>query len=68
MDKFDQLKDLMEAKFNEINNKLLEMQNKINLLEIKFQIMFGKDEIKDKNNEFDQKRIERLHNEINYII
>lgn len=66
MDKFDQLKDLMEAKFNEINNKLLEMQNKINLLEIKFQIMFGKDE--SKNNEFDQKRIDNLHNEINYII
>jgi len=69
MDKFDQLKDLMEAKFNEINNKLLEMQNKINLLEIKFQIMFGgKEEIKDKNSVWDQERIERLHREIDFII
>ena len=66
MDKFNELQKMIDSKFNEINNKLLEMYNKINLLEIKFQIMFGKDE--SKNNEFDQKRINNLHNEINYII
>jgi len=69
MDKFKELKDLMDKKFSEINNKLLEMHNKINLLEIKFQIMFGgKEEIKDKNSGWDQERIERLHREIDFII
>ena len=75
MDKFDELKDLMEAKFNEINNKLLEIQNKINLLEIKFQIMFGgkgKNESEDKNkivnSGWDQERIDRIHREIDFII
>jgi hypothetical protein len=75
MEKFDELKDLMDAKFNEINNKLLEMQNKINLLEIKFQIMFGskgKNESEDKNkivnNGWDQERIERIHREIDFIV
>ena len=75
MDKFDELKDLMDAKFNEINNKLLEMQNKIKLLEIKFQIMFGskgKNESEDKNkivnSGWDQERIDRIHREIDFII
>jgi hypothetical protein len=69
MDKFEELKDLMDKKFNEINSKLLEMQNKINLLEIKFKIMFGgKEEIKDKNIGWDQERMERLHREIDFII
>jgi hypothetical protein len=69
MDKFEELKDLMDKKFSEINSKLLEMHNKINLLEIKFQIMIGgKEEIKDKNSGWDQERIERLHREIDFII
>jgi len=69
MDKFKELKDLMNKKFSEINSKLLEMHNKINLLEIKFKIMFGgKEEIKDKNSGWDQERIERLHREIDFII
>jgi hypothetical protein len=69
MDKFEELKILMESKFNEINNKLLEMQNRINLLQIKFQIMFsGKEEIKEKNIGWDQERIEKIHREIDFII
>ena len=69
MNKFEELKILMESKFNEINNKLLEMQNRINLLQIKFQIMFsGKEEIKEKNIGWDQERIEKIHREIDFII
>ena len=69
MDKYEELKELMNAKFNEINNKLLEMQNRINLLQVKFNIMFGgKEEIKEKNSGWDQERIERLHREIDFII
>ena len=69
MDKYEELKELMEAKFNEINDKLLEMQNRINLLQVKFNIMFGgKEEIKDKNIGWDQERMERLHREIDFII
>ena len=68
MDKFEELKDLMDKKFNEINNKLLEMQNKINLLEVKFKIMFGGKEEKTLNIGLDQERIERLHREIDFII
>jgi len=69
MDKYEELKKLMKAKFNEINDKLLEMQNRINLLQVKFNIMFsGKEEIKEKNSGWDQERIERLHREIDFII
>ena len=69
MDKFEELKDLMDKKFNEINNKLLEMHNKINLLEIKFQIMIGSNGNNDiVNTGWDQERIEKIHREINFII
>jgi hypothetical protein len=69
MDKFKELKDLMDKKFSEINSKLLEMQNKINLLEIKFQIMIGDKGNNDiVNTGWDQERIEKIHREINFII
>ena len=69
MDKYEELQKMINLKFNEINNKLLEMQNRINLLQVKFNIMFGgKEEIKEKNSGWDQERIERLHREIDFII